>query len=208
MGIDRKTKESWVHQIVSALGDTLKPLGFKNAGKLKYKRRVNDCECRYLISIRYPRFADDRHQLYIAPCIHVFFSEFEEAHAKVTGKPLRKGFPTLGSSLGLYKGGNYEEWPVDDQQSALALVPSLATDIKSIAKPFWDSLSTRAKILESIEKNEKWSQRLASWKYRHVILLYLERGIDDAIRFVTENQKKFRDIDKDTIKERLLTLGN
>lgn len=210
MRYDWNIKESWVHRVMSELGPIFRELGFRPSGRTKYRKKLVEVEFQYLIVTRHPRYSDDTHQVYINPCIKVFFPSLEEATSEVTGKPQRKGYGTLGGSLGLYKddgyGGNMEEWPIDDEQSALALLPQLEHDIRFVAIPFWDALSSRDKLLQEIDENSKWVQRGDDWKYRLVVLLYLERGIDAAMRFVSDNAKRFRAIDPQALKERLLAL--
>ncbi|WP_145054370.1 hypothetical protein [Lignipirellula cremea] len=137
----------------------------------------------------------------------MFYQELEEAHCKLVGKPFNRDFPTLGGSLGLYKeGGNSEEWPIDSRESATALIGHLEEDISMVAMPFWEALATRSKMLEAIEGGQKWAKRSDSWKYVHVILIYVERGIDNAMQFVAENPKKFREFSEETLKYKLLNL--
>ncbi|TWU13901.1 hypothetical protein CA54_27430 [Symmachiella macrocystis] len=208
MRIDKKTKEAWVHEILNELEDTMKELGFKRASKHKYKKVVDGCESRYLFSIRHPRYGDDPHQLYVNPCVQVVHKKFLKACCEVYHEPRYLEFATLGGSLGLYIAdvGNSQEWPVDDEKSAKTLVPQLLADKSSVAVPFWEHLDSLSKVLDSIERNDIWAQRTDSWKYKQVVLLFLERGIDESLQFVIENKKKFREIDIDVLRAKLLAL--
>ncbi|WP_339910245.1 hypothetical protein [Symmachiella dynata] len=208
MRIDKKTKEVWAHEILNDLEDTMKELGFKRASKVKYKKVVDGCESRYLFSIRHPRYGNDPHQLYINPCVHIVHKKLQKACCDVFHEPRHMKFATLGGSLGLYKAdvGNSQEWPVDDEKAVKILVPQLIADISSFAVPFWEHLDSLGKVLETIEGNKIWGQRTDSWKHKHVVLLYLQRGIDESLQFVIENKKRFKGIDITVLRERLLAL--
>jgi hypothetical protein len=106
--------------------------------------------------------------------------------------------------LGLYKSsGSSEEWPVDGEESARALLPQLELDIKEIAVPFWDALKDPSRVLEAVETNARWAKRSDSWKYRELTLILVERGTDAAIAYLTNNAKKFRGIDQRALMEQL-----
>jgi hypothetical protein len=204
MPYENTTKEGWVHNLLSALRPKFEELGFKRSGKTKYTKTIGGVEFRYLISMRHPRYSDDPHQLYINPCLHVYFPDLERIHSRIIGKQLNRDFPTLGGSLGLYKSeGHSEEWPIDSDESAQALLPQLERDIDEVALPFWDALSNGSKVLEAIETKAVWAKRSDSWKYREIVLLFLERGIDAAMAFLLKNSKRFRDIDPNTLKDQL-----
>ena len=163
---------------------------------------IDGFEWRYILSIRFPRYSDDCHEVYIAPCVHFVDVELEEAHSFVTGQEWRKSFPTLGGSLGLYaKEESYKDWPVDNEKGALALISQFQDDIKEIAVPFWENLTPRSQLLKAVEANSRWAKRSAHWKYHHVILRYFERGIDSAMELVLQNPKKYREIETSELKK-------
>ena len=91
---DKAIKEKWVYDLVSSLEPVLAALGFKKSGKTKYVKIKDGVEFRYLISIRHPRYTDDSHELYINPCIHVYFPNLERIQSKISGKPINQDFPT------------------------------------------------------------------------------------------------------------------
>ena len=201
---DKKTKENWIHEAFKRLKPTFDSLGFRTAGKSKYKYSNDQCEFRYLASIRHPRYSDDSHQMYLNPCIHVYCRSLENAYSKAMNVPVNSKFPTLGGSLGLYKNdGNMEEFPVDNIDAAINLVPKLQNDITSIAVPFWNALSTRSKILSSVLKDEIWAKRSHDWEYRLVVLIYLEEGLGNAQEFVSKNARMFKNFDVESFFEQL-----
>lgn len=207
MKFERKIKETWVNKLMVDMQSVFNNIGFKKTGKRKYVKKDKECECRYIMSIRYPRYHDDLHQMYLNPCIHVYLPEIEETASILTEKRVNKSFPTLGGSLGLFTEKNsLQEWPINNEQSVLDLKDKFENDIRKVAVKFWDLLSTRQKILYALEMNHEWVKYADYWKYHHIAIIFLENGIESAMNHISKNAKKYWEIDHNLIRERLLSI--
>jgi hypothetical protein len=189
-----------INRLMDGLEPTFMALGFKRYASARFIKRSKSVELRYILLDRRPR-GPDPHRLYVSPCLHVLLYEVESLAAALQDRPVRKGFPTLGGSVGLYNGhGHYQEWAIDDVPSALSLVPQLLFDVQNTAIPFWNALSDRRSMLEAVESESKWADRSANWIWQNLALLHLERGIETAMAFVATNGKKLRGADEERIR--------
>lgn len=205
---DQKTKEAWIYDLASRLVPMFNALAFRRSGNLVFRRKHDaGCEWKYLLSVRHPRHAGDQHALYVNPCVHIIYPDVEKANSILTESRLNHAFPTLGGSLGLYTyEAHIKEWPVDNQQEALALTAQFEDDVRHIGLTFWESLTPRRALLEAVEAKQPWAGHSDSWKYRHLVLRYLENGIDSAMELLIDNPNKFRGIDAYVLRKQLLAL--
>lgn len=205
--LSRETKDSWVDQIIFGVTPLLEQLGFSRKSDWRFIRKSLAGEDRFLLLARYPRHRDDVHLVYVNPCIHVVVSEIEEIASHLSGVPRRKNFPTIGGSVGLFTADmSIKEWPMDSIRDVAPLIAQFEEDIRAVGVKFWRTFGTVERIAQAIEQETSWARFPDSWRYRHLAVLFLSSGKDEALRFLETNAKKFVDPSPEIIKRRLQRL--
>lgn len=177
----------WTATIAVLLEPTLRSAGLRRVGHKKFVGKSSDGERRFILSERYPRYADDKRRLYVAPAVHVYFPKAAQLSAEVTGEELRPGYPTIGGSLGVYTPeGSYIEHGLSSDADIPSVVKRIENEIREIALPFWERFSSLGEVAVAIEQNHPWLPADAASLPDLIAIIYLTRGIEGAARILEE----------------------
>lgn len=188
------TKNNSVEVLLDLIEPFMEGLGFKRKSKLSFIRKNTECNFKYVISVRKPRYADDPNEMYINPCLHVYYPVIEKYLQKISKKTNAKGFPTIGGSLGLFReNGHSEEVPINSNSSLSHICENLQKDIREIGVAFWQNFSTHKKVLESIQKGLYWGSNTEQWKYRKLLFIAKVKGKNFIERYLDKKSWMFKE---------------
>lgn len=192
MRIDSKTKRGWLLQVCRNLEPTFDQIGFKPFGKTAFVKREDKSSKSWQLNWRFPRFADDTHQVYVDPCIGISLPEVDRVVSLLTGKQIAKGLKTIGGTIGLF-GSQHSlvDWPIDCEEDIPQVVAQFRKDIMSIAVPFWASIESPSKILNAIRSGSAFARMKADATVGLAVCGMVE-GRAAALQFAEANFKMLR----------------
>lgn len=148
---EQKTRLEWVTRLCRELNTTFRGIGFRPSGKTAYVKREQSVTKSWRLNWRFPKFADDPHQVYVDPRIGVSLPEVDQVVSLLTNVPTRKDYSTIGGTIGLFgPDKSLRDLPIDSPDDVPNVAARLREDLLAIAVPFWDKLESPDKILDAI----------------------------------------------------------
>ncbi len=172
------------------LNPLLTEIGFERKGKLKFCCINDDVEMRFILSIRYPKYSDDKATAYVSPVVHLYFREAEHLLSEIVGGDVDKGFPTLGGNLGGFNEAlKYIELPIASMSDKSKIFKEIKNFIPA-ALIFWEKYSSMSSIVDSYKKHDPLLPKDKSWTARLIVMHYLSNEKGSAINLLENNRKK------------------
>lgn len=158
MAASNRDRERWIDSVCTGLRSEFQQLGFLPSGRRGFVKKAPGVTRTWELNWRFPKSADDPHALYLDPCIGVNLAEIDATVARLTDEPIRKGYATIGGTIGVFgPTGTMVTWPMDDDRDIPHVVVEFTRVLHSVAAPFWDALASPALILAAIREDSPYA---------------------------------------------------